>query len=197
MRGGAGACSAALLLDSDPWPATFSLLSFSRVAAACRSPSFVWRNIIVASLALDGDAVATPELIERLLDACDEDALVVAFTPALLAARGLTDGAHDPCPRILVNRSRSQWLHALRGRSRGCVLEFFEAKASAGELTIADYGQVADDHSRAPGRVRLVKAQLDARGSRDVLRVFFDAPFYRGTTLCANRACIDSNIHIR
>ena len=75
--------------------------------------------------------------------------------------------------------------------------EFFEAKAGAGELTSADFGQLADYHARVPGRVRgmlfnatrmwlyeshdghpvrLVKAQLGERGSRDLLRAFFDAP---------------------
>ena len=59
-------------------------------------------NIIVASPALAGDAVATPELLERVRAAFDEDELVEAFTPALLAARGLSDAANDPCPRVLA-----------------------------------------------------------------------------------------------
>ena len=47
--------------------------------------------------------------------AVDEDA--PAFAPALLAARGLADATDDPCPRVLVNSSRTAWLHVLRGLS--------------------------------------------------------------------------------
>jgi hypothetical protein len=36
----------------------------------------------------------------------------------------------------------------------GCVREFYEAKAGAGELTAADFGQLVDYHSRVRGRVR-------------------------------------------
>ena len=78
----------------------------------------------------------------------------------------------------------------------GCVCEFYEAKHGDGELTAADFGQLVDYHSRVRGRVRgvlfnarfiwfyesvrehpvkLIKGELGARGSREALRVFFDA----------------------
>jgi len=78
----------------------------------------------------------------------------------------------------------------------GCAREFYEAKLGSGELTAADFGQLVDYHSRAPGPVRgalfnarafwlyesvrshpvsLVKGEWGARGSRALLRAFFDA----------------------
>ena len=79
----------------------------------------------------------------------------------------------------------------------GCAREFFEAKAGGGELTAADFGQLADYHARTPGRARgllfnarhawlyeshnghpvsLVKAALTARGSRELARDFLCRP---------------------
>ena len=77
----------------------------------------------------------------------------------------------------------------------GCVREFYEAKRGNGELTIEDFGQLADYHTFAPGLcrgmlfnardfwlyetfdglpLRLIKAALGARGSLALLRGFFD-----------------------
>ena len=78
----------------------------------------------------------------------------------------------------------------------GCVREFYEAKGGVGELTDADFGQLVDYHSRVKGHVRgvlfnarafwlyesvreypiaLTKGEWTARGSRALLRRFFDA----------------------
>jgi hypothetical protein len=78
----------------------------------------------------------------------------------------------------------------------GCARELYEAKAGDGELTAADFGQLVDYHSRVPGPVRgvlfnarafwlyesirhiplaLTKGEWGARGSRELLREFFDA----------------------
>ena len=78
----------------------------------------------------------------------------------------------------------------------GCVREFYEAKVGVGELTDADFGQLVDYHSRVKGPVRgvlfnarafwlyesvrdypvaLTKGEWTARGSRALLRRFFDA----------------------
>ena len=77
-----------------------------------------------------------------------------------------------------------------------CVHEFYEAKLGSGELTASDFGQLVDYHSRVPGFVRgalfnarafwlyesmrhhpiaLTKCEWGARGSRALLRKFFDA----------------------
>jgi hypothetical protein len=80
----------------------------------------------------------------------------------------------------------------------GCACEFYEAKVGAGELSVSDFGQLVDYHSRLPGSVRsalfnarefwlvhsidkdpllLIKSEWQARGSRALLRSFFaDAP---------------------
>ena len=75
--------------------------------------------------------------------------------------------------------------------------EFYEAKLGAGELTVEDFGQLANYLMHAPGLRRgmlfnarhmwlyeadggaprrLIKAELGARGSRALLRGFFDDP---------------------
>ena len=76
----------------------------------------------------------------------------------------------------------------------GCVAEFYEAKVGSGSLTPADFGQLADYHSRVSGDVRgvlfnaryfwlyhserhdplsLVKGELGLPGSQAALRNFF------------------------
>ena len=78
----------------------------------------------------------------------------------------------------------------------GCARELYEAKVGDGELTAADFGQLVDYHSRVPGHVRgvlfnarvfwlydslrhiplgLTKGEWGARGSRELLRDFFDS----------------------
>ena len=77
-----------------------------------------------------------------------------------------------------------------------CTAEFYEAKVGVGELTASDFGQLVDYHSRVTGTVRgilfnarvfwlyesvrhnpvaLTKGEWGARGSRALLRTFFDA----------------------
>jgi len=78
----------------------------------------------------------------------------------------------------------------------GCARELYEAKLGVGELTSKHFGQLVDYHSRVPGPVRgvlfnarafwlyesrshmplnLIKSEWGARGSRALLREFFDA----------------------
>ena len=78
----------------------------------------------------------------------------------------------------------------------GCTREFYEAKVGVGELTVSDFGQLVDYHSRVRGPVRgalfnarafwlyesvrshpvgLTKCEWGARGSRVLLRAFFNA----------------------
>ena len=195
----------------------------------------------------DSTAPVMAAAILYRLAACEtEAALVVAATPALCSARRLGDGAAgaaapaaaDPCPLVLVNSERRQWLDSRRAAPRqpahrlkpglfmtwapcwrgtarggaagnegvlasralqcdGCVREVYETKLGEGDLTMEDFGQLADYHALLPGLcrgmlfnarhfwlyeshdghpLRLVKAALDARGSLARLRCFFDDP---------------------
>ena len=92
----------------------------------------------------------------------------------------------------------------------GCVREFYEAKRGVGALTEADFGQLVDYHSRVTGPVRgmlfnasafwlfrsvrnlpvsLVKSEWGARGSRALVRRFFDEEPPPPLVLLLRRIC--------
>ena len=98
--------------------------------------------------------------------------------------------------RLVPERGAVGKLAARALQLDGCTREFYEAKVGVGELTPSDFGQLVDYHSRVRGSVRgalfnarafwlyesvrnhpvaLTKGEWGARGSRALLRAFFDA----------------------
>jgi len=125
------------------------------------------------------------------------------------------DALHAPLPEGQLRRPDlfATWLPFWSGNDNGemlprgrlasrmlqldrCTAEFYEAKVGVGELTVSDFGQLVDYHSRVTGSVHgilfnarvfwlyesvrhhpvsLTKGEWGARGSRALLRTFFDA----------------------
>ena len=111
--------------------------------------------------------------------------------PDLFATWSPFWSGYDDGEMVLRGRLASRTLQLDR-----CTAEFYEAKVGVGELTASDFGQLIDCHSRVAGSVRgilfnarvfwlyesvrrnpvaLTKGEWGARGSRALLRTFFDA----------------------
>ena len=171
-----GSCTTESELVAAIAPALYRARGFADCAAAACAPVLVNSEAIRWLDALDAPLPA---------DQRKKPDLFVTWTPFLARAAA----AHSGSGMVPTGKLASRALQL-----DGCVAEFYEAKVGSGNLTPADFGQLADYHSRVAGDVRgvlfnaryfwlyhskrqypvsLAKGELGARGSQAALRDFF------------------------